>query len=88
MTYMVDTKHSLNQIFQTTFLSILFLMSLGMMLYNYGGIILSISGHSLSLSTLGVHAVNVMFAGSLLASLFWVSENLHYYNNHLYDSKG
>ena len=45
-------------------------MSLGMILYYYGATINAINARSGTLS----HPVNLMFAGSLLASLCWVSD--------------
>ena len=63
------------------FFSILFLMSLGMMLFNMG-ITIHLSGYISTASpviprviTESLHGVNLMFTGSFLASLCWVSEN-------------
>ena len=54
---------------QTTFFSVLFLLALGMLLYFHGQIIVELSTYSLT-SDLN----NLIFAGSILASLSWVSQ--------------
>ena len=48
-------------------------MSLGMILYYYGVLINATNASPFSSGTLN-HPVNIMFAGSLLASLCWVSD--------------
>ena len=68
------------------FFSILFLMSLGMMLYSVGivinapGLAFTLSGTQGSVVNITIPGTrpgeNLMFAGSLLASLCWVNENL------------
>ena len=66
------TQDILKQIFQTTFFSILFLMTLAMMLYIYRAAINAAN------TSKDPDPVNIMFTGSLIASLFWVSEFLIY----------
>ncbi|XP_064388992.1 uncharacterized protein LOC135337027 [Halichondria panicea] len=58
----------------TTFFSILFLLCLGMILY-FNGIALISSSVSVSIRSSSVfHALNLQFAGALLATLSWTSQ--------------
>ena len=61
--------HFLNKQIKVTFFSILFILSLGMLLYTEGLNFVNISNQ---VNILGV-SVNIIFAGSLFAAVSWVS---------------